>query len=62
MTAKTAGGGFEYEVAPRWSFKAEYMYYDVGGRTVMPTDLVDHYKNRLTAQTAKIGLNYFFGK
>jgi outer membrane immunogenic protein len=61
LTGWTAGGGFEYEVAPRWSFKAEYMYFDVGGKMVLPTD-GDRFRNRLTSQTAKIGLNYFFGK
>jgi outer membrane immunogenic protein len=61
LTGWTAGGGFEYEIAPRWSFKAEYMYFDVGARTVFPSD-GDRFRNQLTAQTVKIGLNYFFGK
>jgi outer membrane immunogenic protein len=26
----TAGGGFEWMVGPRWSVKAEYLYYDLG--------------------------------
>jgi opacity protein-like surface antigen len=61
LTGWAAGGGFEYEIAPRWSFKAEYMYFDVSGRTVFPSD-GDRFRNQLTAQTVKIGLNYFFGK
>jgi outer membrane immunogenic protein len=61
MTGWTAGGGFEYEIAPRWSVKAEYMYLDVNGKMMLPTD-GDRFRNHLTAQTAKIGLNYFFGK
>jgi outer membrane immunogenic protein len=26
----TVGGGFEWAFAPRWSFKTEYLYYDLG--------------------------------
>jgi outer membrane immunogenic protein len=26
----TAGGGIEYAVTPNWSFKTEYLYYDLG--------------------------------
>jgi outer membrane immunogenic protein len=29
----TVGGGFEWALAPHWSFKTEYLYYDLGSRT-----------------------------
>jgi outer membrane immunogenic protein len=32
-TGWTIGGGAEYAFAPRWSFKAEYLYYDLGHLT-----------------------------
>lgn len=30
----TVGGGVEWMFAPRWSFKAEYLYYDLGSETL----------------------------
>jgi outer membrane immunogenic protein len=32
-TGWTAGGGFEWMFAPRWSAKVEYLYYDLGSVT-----------------------------
>jgi outer membrane immunogenic protein len=32
-TGWTAGGGFEWMVAPQWSVKLEYLYYDLGSVT-----------------------------
>lgn len=29
----TVGGGFEWALAPHWSFKTEYLYYDLGSLT-----------------------------
>jgi outer membrane immunogenic protein len=33
----TLGGGVEWMVAPRWSIKGEYLYYDLGSVTVNNT-------------------------
>jgi outer membrane immunogenic protein len=47
----TAGGGWEWMFAPRWSFKAEYLYYDLGHRTL----------NTAIAQTLVPALPFFGG-
>jgi outer membrane immunogenic protein len=39
-TGWTAGGGIEWLVDPRWSFKAEYLYYDLGSVTYSNGQLV----------------------
>jgi outer membrane immunogenic protein len=39
-TGWTAGGGFEWLIDPRWSFKAEYLYYDLGSVTYSNGPLV----------------------
>ena len=63
----TAGAGFEYAIARNWSFKAEYLYVDLG-RIGSVTDVdtspgvgltVDS-SSRLTLHTARVGLNYKF--
>ncbi|WP_163202615.1 outer membrane protein, partial [Citrobacter koseri] len=30
----TVGAGVEYAVAPQWSVRAEYLYYDLGSKSV----------------------------
>ena len=61
----TAGGGFEYALARQWTVKAEYLYLDLGSRSVTFSDL-DLPGGTLTANTgfkAQIvrgGLNYRF--
>jgi outer membrane immunogenic protein len=57
----TVGGGIEYKIAPSWSVKAEYQFFDFGTtHLIMPSDTVDNYGNRLTIQTVKAGVNYHF--
>jgi outer membrane immunogenic protein len=55
-----AGGGVEYKITPAWSLKAEYLHFDFGSEnaTLASGAEVFTYKNDLTADTAKIGVNY----
>jgi outer membrane immunogenic protein len=57
----TAGGGIEYKFTPSWSAKVEYQHYDFGSATATLTNTVGTvfpYKNELTADSLKIGVNY----
>jgi outer membrane immunogenic protein len=58
----TAGGGIEYQFTPRWSVKAEYLHFDFGSATATITGAagVFPYKNSLTTDTVKMGINYRF--
>jgi outer membrane immunogenic protein len=60
----TAGGGVEYKITPAWSVKAEYLHFDFGSGTATiannPAGTVFGYKNDLTADTVKAGINYRF--
>jgi outer membrane immunogenic protein len=40
LTGWTAGGGFEWRFAPRWTLKSEYLYYDLGNVSFRIPDLV----------------------
>lgn len=56
----TVGGGLEYKIAPAWSVKAEYQFFDFGtSRITLPSD-GDRYDNNLTVHTVKAGVNYHF--
>jgi outer membrane immunogenic protein len=59
----TIGGGIEYKISPAWSVKGEYQYYDFGSFDFHP--ILDAPKialsNNLTANTVKVGVNYYFG-
>lgn len=63
----TVGAGFEYALNRNWSFKAEYLYLDFGnvrGVAVLTpafADLTYSSSTRLTANLARIGVNYRFG-
>jgi outer membrane immunogenic protein len=57
FTGWTVGGGVEYMVRPNWSLKAEYQHFDFGSETVAFTG-GERWKNELTVDTAKVGLNY----
>jgi outer membrane immunogenic protein len=46
----TAGGGLEYAFARQWTVKAEYLYLDLGSRSVTFSDL-DNPGGTLTANT-----------
>jgi outer membrane immunogenic protein len=58
----TVGGGVEYKIAPAWSVKAEYQFFNFGnsGLNIVDRRDVDHYDNKLTIQTVKGGINYHF--
>jgi outer membrane immunogenic protein len=55
----TAGGGVEYKLAPAWSVKAEYQYFDFGSADVIGGG--DTFNNKLTVETVKAGVNYHVG-
>lgn len=65
----TAGAGLEYAFAPQWSFKTEYLYIDLGSRTLLSSAIND-VANGFTANagidvdtklhTMKAGVNYRF--
>jgi len=65
----TAGAGLEYAFARQWSFKTEYLYVDLGSRTLFSSAIND-VANGFTANaamsvdarihTVKAGLNYRF--
>jgi outer membrane immunogenic protein len=59
----TVGGGVEYKIAPAWSVKAEYQYFDFGNSGLGIVDspaFTDHFDNKLTVHTVKGGVNYHF--
>jgi outer membrane immunogenic protein len=65
----TVGGGTELAVGPRWTVKAEYLYYDLGTacydvHPVVPfpgSDAIGlHATAKFTGQIARLGLNYRF--
>lgn len=49
----TVGAGAEYMLAPGWSVKAEYQYFDFSNDS-------GSLGGTITANTVKIGFNYFF--
>ena len=57
----TVGTGVEYMVAPNWSVKGEYMYYDFGStRFVTPAPLAPFGSFNTDDHTLKLGVNYRF--
>ncbi len=67
LSGWTVGAGVEYKINPSWSLKAEYQHFDFGSSTnAVPSDASDcpagipcPYKNDLTVDTVKVGVNYF---
>ena len=66
----TAGGGMEWQFAPNWSLKAEYLYIDLGSEKYVPTGTTtptsttpwnEYIPAELDFHTARIGINYRFG-
>ena len=63
----TVGAGFEYMFAGNWSVKGEYLYVDLGtlnGVGVLTPPFAGFaYTNstRVTANIARVGVNYHFG-
>lgn len=71
MVGWTARGGFEWMFLPNWSFKAEYLYYDLGrisGNFVnnwyasnqSGFDSFNQFSNRLNGNVVKAGINFHF--
>jgi outer membrane immunogenic protein len=59
----TAGGGVEAMLTQRLTAKAEYLYVDLGGRTVnTPTNtpLIFSASSQFHEQMVRVGLNYLF--
>lgn len=57
FTGWTLGGGLEYQVSPRWSIKAEYLYFDFGDSTFNFDN--NQFHNDMSVSTFKIGFNVF---
>lgn len=56
----TGGGGLEYMFLPRWSFKAEYLYMDLGTANFgLPFGITQHI--RFQDNIARVGIDYHFG-
>lgn len=62
----TLGGGLEYKINPSLSLKAEYLHFDFGSVTnsvqhggQCPSASPCPFNDKLSIDTAKIGLNYF---
>jgi len=60
----TVGGGFEYAINGRWSLRTEYLYVDLGRKTLIEGAL-SNYAARLgvetTASIVRAGVAYRFG-
>ncbi len=55
----TIGAGIEYKLAPQWSVKAEYQFFDFGTNSVNMPD-GDRYDLNYQIHTVKAGVNYHF--
>lgn len=62
FTGWTLGGGIEHRFSSEWSVKLEYQHYDFGTEqfTVSASGTPFRYKEDLTIDTVKVGLNYQF--
>jgi outer membrane immunogenic protein len=60
FTGWTVGGGVEYLIAPRWTVKAEYQYFDFDNNnfSCCTGAAEGRIENSLTSNTVKIGFNY----
>ena len=67
LTGWTVGAGLEWMLNPRWSVKAEYLYYDLSVKNnswnvSTSTGNFENswrwFDNDLTVNTVKLGLNY----
>lgn len=60
----TLGGGFESELATGWSWKVEYLYYDLGSETAYTDSSIGGGPNSWTVDTdgqlVRAGFNYRF--
>ena len=55
------GAGIEWAFAPRWSLKAEYLQVDLGDREHYRAPIFGDVDVHLTADIARIGVNYNLG-
>jgi outer membrane immunogenic protein len=62
FTGWTIGAGVEYQISPRWTVKAEYLYYDFDNSNFSCCSGYNSNRldNSLTMNTVKIGFNYIF--
>ena len=58
FTGWTIGGGFEYMVSPRWTVKAEYLYFDLNNNNCCFSSTSGRFENTLTMSTVKVGFNF----
>lgn len=63
-----AGAGLEYGLAPNWSMRAEYLYYNtagvsqVGAQTGVDPGIIANFNwDRTKLHVARLGINYRFG-
>lgn len=71
----TLGGGLEWMFAPHWTFKAEYLYYDLGKETLNLPPLTGNATGcaaspcwsanaqstaHFNGNVVRVGINYFF--
>lgn len=60
----TFGGGFEAELAPAWTWKVEYLFYDLGSATAYTNASNSGGPNSWTVDTdgqlVRLGINYRF--
>lgn len=67
MAGWTAGAGWEWALAEKWSAKAEYLYYDLGeiDNTLVPangtTGITFGSSTRIDGHIVRIGVNYKLG-
>jgi outer membrane immunogenic protein len=60
----TVGAGAEYMIAPQWSIKGEYLYYDLGNHTVtsnfggLPLQFRSQFDYATHGSILRAGLNY----
>lgn len=65
-TGFTVGAGFEWQFAPLWSVKAEYLYVDLGSRSETINYAYAPFNSTLTStvnerdNVVRVGLNYRF--
>lgn len=61
----TAGGGLEARLSSAWSWKLEYLYYDLGKDRVEgpigATGIIQFFPVQQTGNIVRVGLNYRFG-
>ena len=69
-TGWTAGGGVEVAVGGPWTVKAEYLYYDIGSKTVAAPAFFPpaaapgatfNWDTKTTGNIVRVGINYRFG-